>query len=87
MGFAMGDQNACSLHFNPVGYPALNAGTVKNSGQLFRGVKGLPNLKRTVRPLKIGHPKRKLIFQASIFRGNLLVSGSVTTSEWGWPTS
>ena len=26
-------------------------------------------------PLKIGHPKRKSIFQPSIFRGELLVSG------------
>ena len=30
-------------------------------------------------PPKIGHPKRKLIFQPSIFRGELLVSGRVYT--------
>ena len=28
-------------------------------------------------PLKIGHPKRKLVFQPSIFRCELLVSGRV----------
>ena len=28
-------------------------------------------------PLKIGHPKRKVVFQPSIFRGELLVSGRV----------
>ena len=31
-------------------------------------------------PLKIGHPKRKLVFQPSIFRCKLLVLGRVTHS-------
>ena len=31
-------------------------------------------------PLKVGHPKRKLVFQPSIFRGKLLVSGRVSFS-------
>ena len=29
-------------------------------------------------PLKIGHPHRKIVFQPSIFRGELLVSGRVS---------
>ena len=37
----------------------------------------LHSLKLTFSPLKIGHPKRKLVFQPSIFRCELLVSGSV----------
>ena len=41
-------------------------------------------------PLKIGHPKRKLVFQPSIFQVLLLlVSGSVTSyapSKYVWPT-
>ena len=36
----------------------------------------LPSLKLTFPPLKIGHPKRKLVFQPSI-SGAMLVSGSV----------
>ena len=34
-------------------------------------------------PLKIGHPKRKLVFQPSIFRCELLVSGRVERKLWG----
>ena len=41
----------------------------------------LPSLKVTW-PLKIGLPNRKVVFQPSIFRGELLVSGRVS-SIWG----
>ena len=34
---------------------------------------------KLTQPPKIGHPKRKFIFQPSIFRGELLVSGRVYT--------
>ena len=37
----------------------------------------VPSLKLTFSPLKIGNPKRKVVFQPSIFRGELLVSGRV----------
>ena len=40
-------------------------------------------------PLKISHPKRKVIFQASFFRGELLNFGGVprcsSPSSWDWP--
>ena len=36
-----------------------------------------PNSNPTLQPLKIGFPKRKLVFQPSMFRGELLVSGKV----------
>ena len=32
-------------------------------------------------PLKLGHPKRQFIFQPSIFRDELLVSGRVVTTD------
>ena len=45
--------------------------------------------KLTFSPLKIGLPNRKVVFQPSICRGELLVLGSVTTiwrciSHWRW---
>ena len=49
----------------------------------------LPSLKLTYF-LKIGYPKRRLVFQASIFRCELLVSGRVFSKstvyiqQWGW---
>ena len=36
-------------------------------------------------PLKIGHPKRKLVFQPSIFRCELSVSGRVYLCDNLWP--
>ena len=41
----------------------------------------IPSLK-LAEHLKIGHPKRKLVFQPSIFRGELLVSGRVTVIDY-----
>ena len=38
---------------------------------------GIPSLKLTFSPLKIGLPNRKVVFQPSIFRCKLLVSGMV----------
>ena len=45
------------------------------------------SLKRTFSPLKIGHPKRKVVFQPSIFRCELLVHQSVAQKYVGesWP--
>ena len=40
-----------------------------------------PSLKLTY-PLKIGLPERKVVFQPSIFRGELLVSGRVNGGIW-----
>ena len=37
-----------------------------------------------IAPDKLGHPKRKLVFQPSIFRGELLVSGRVTSKSCLW---
>ena len=52
----------------------------------------LPSLKLTARPLKIGHPNKKLVFQPSVFRCELLVSGRVYGMEglqynsiWAFP--
>ena len=42
--------------------------------------KMLHSLNLTVRPLKIGHPKKKVVFQSSIFSCKPLVSGRVINS-------
>ena len=42
------------------------------------------NLKPTVRTWKVGLSKKKVVFQSSIFRGELLVSGSEEKRNLSW---
>ena len=59
--------------------PETKNGGPQNDGPWKAGT--LPETNSS--PLKIGHPKRKRVFQPSIFRCELLVSGRVTPFKHG----
>ena len=68
-----------NLSFLPLFQPAI---TVRSDGLWSTGSAVYVTLpKANSSPMKIGHPKRKVVFQPSIFRGEMLVSGRVRPSS------
>ena len=80
-------QGTSSVHFPFISLQSIfptqgnnyNYSPLKN---VAKGTQQIHSLKLTVRTLKIGHPKEKLIFQPSFFRCELLVSGRVTSRNF-----